>query len=251
MDISNLLERELRHPASRPDAQLCVSELETYQQIAAGYARMENSIAVLSDIRRQKSHIYYGAAAAVLGIGQQDACQEIDSIWETEILERIHPDDLSRKYRQEWAFFQFQQRLAPRRRPDHYMAGRLRLRDSAGRYRPVLHRIFYIPSPASTSPALVLCLYNLSAEFTPQCHAIDTLNGETFELAMSRDQNLLSDREQEILRLIDSGQSSKSIADELSISPHTVSRHRQNILQKLQAGNSIEACRVARKLGWL
>ena len=42
---------------------------------------------------------------------------------------------------------------------------------------------------------------------------------------------------------------SKAIADRLCISVHTVSRHRQEILSKLQVGNSTEAIRIARQLG--
>lgn len=41
---------------------------------------------------------------------------------------------------------------------------------------------------------------------------------------------------------------SKDIARILSISINTVNRHRQNILEKLQVSNSIEACRVAKEL---
>jgi DNA-binding NarL/FixJ family response regulator len=41
---------------------------------------------------------------------------------------------------------------------------------------------------------------------------------------------------------------SKEIASRLFISINTVNRHRQNILMKLQASNSVEACRVAKGL---
>ena len=41
------------------------------------------------------------------------------------------------------------------------------------------------------------------------------------------------------------GLSSKEIAAALYISVNTVNRHRQNILEKLSVGNSIEACRAA------
>ena len=41
----------------------------------------------------------------------------------------------------------------------------------------------------------------------------------------------------------------KDIAAAMSISINTVSRHRQDILRKLQVRNSIEACRMARRLG--
>ena len=64
-------------------------------------------------------------------------------------------------------------------------------------------------------------------------------------------EELLSAREREVLLRIEAGDTSKEIARNLSISVHTVSRHRQNILEKLQAGNSVEASRTARRLGLL
>ena len=69
------------------------------------------------------------------------------------------------------------------------------------------------------------------------------------ELGGQEDAQILSDREKQILRLIDKGLMSKEIASQLSISVHTVSRHRQEILSKLQVKSSIEACRVAKELG--
>ena len=71
------------------------------------------------------------------------------------------------------------------------------------------------------------------------------------ELGARGESKILSDREIQVLRLIDKGLISKQIADTLSISIHTVSRHRQEILAKLQVRNSIEACRVAKDLGLL
>ncbi|MCG4719976.1 response regulator transcription factor, partial [Bacteroides intestinalis] len=47
---------------------------------------------------------------------------------------------------------------------------------------------------------------------------------------------------------INKGKMSKDIAQTLSISINTVNRHRQNILEKLQVNNSIEACRIAKEL---
>ena len=61
----------------------------------------------------------------------------------------------------------------------------------------------------------------------------------------------LTRREKEILRLIDEGMYSKDISERLSISIHTVNRHRQNILEKMSAGNTREAVNYARRLGLL
>ena len=54
---------------------------------------------------------------------------------------------------------------------------------------------------------------------------------------------LLTPREREILALAKEGMFSKEISEKLYISIHTVNRHRQNILEKLQVDNIIEAIR--------
>jgi len=47
----------------------------------------------------------------------------------------------------------------------------------------------------------------------------------------------LTDREREVLRLIAEGQTGKQIAKQLCISVHTVERHRQNLMAKLDLHN--------------
>ncbi|HEX2901046.1 MAG TPA: helix-turn-helix transcriptional regulator, partial [Bacteroidia bacterium] len=61
----------------------------------------------------------------------------------------------------------------------------------------------------------------------------------------------LTSRELEVLSLIQQGHLSKEISDLLSISVHTVNTHRQHILEKLDAGNSMEAVQMAARLGLL
>lgn len=59
----------------------------------------------------------------------------------------------------------------------------------------------------------------------------------------------LTARETEILKMIGAGKLSKEISGMLDISVHTVNTHRQHILEKLQADNSIEALHCARQFG--
>ena len=68
------------------------------------------------------------------------------------------------------------------------------------------------------------------------------------ELTRQDKTNILSAREKQVLNLINKGLTSKDIAEMLCISRNTVNRHRQEILSKLQAKNSIEACRTAKDL---
>ncbi len=55
----------------------------------------------------------------------------------------------------------------------------------------------------------------------------------------------LTQREQEILRLVVEGLSTKLIAERLVISPRTVETHRTNIMQKLHVSNTAELVRLA------
>ncbi|CAB1081145.1 Two-component transcriptional response regulator, NarL/FixJ family [Olavius algarvensis Delta 1 endosymbiont] len=59
----------------------------------------------------------------------------------------------------------------------------------------------------------------------------------------------LTAREQEILRLLAEGLSSKEIAEKLFISPKTVENHRANIMNKLDLHSTLELVRYAAKLG--
>jgi DNA-binding NarL/FixJ family response regulator len=59
----------------------------------------------------------------------------------------------------------------------------------------------------------------------------------------------ITDREEEILKLVAEGHSSKEIADILVISVKTVERHRANLLQKLGLRNRLDLTRYAIRAG--
>jgi DNA-binding NarL/FixJ family response regulator len=59
----------------------------------------------------------------------------------------------------------------------------------------------------------------------------------------------LTERENEVLRLIAAGWSNQQIADELFISRKTASVHASHIFDKLGAANRIDAAAIARRLG--
>lgn len=218
--------------------------------LAQGYANVENALAVLSDMYAGDSYIYYGGFARILGMSPTDDGQRIGSIWEKEILKRIHPDDLHDKYLLELRFFHYIKHLPRSRRKDCYLVEPLRMKNAQGEYIPVLHRMFYIASSPESGIRFALCLYTpMPHGFPAGGRVVDSITGQMTELGKRNDSRILSQREKQVLRLIDSGLTSKHIADALSISINTVSRHRQQILQKLKVKNSIEACRIAKDLG--
>ena len=101
---------------------------------------------MLSDLRTGSSYIYYGGFSRTLGIDKSGKEDELSSIWEEEIFRLIHPDDLSAKHLQELRFYHFMKRRPKKERTDHYLASKLRMKNAAGDYIPVLHRMFY-PRP--------------------------------------------------------------------------------------------------------
>lgn len=222
------------------------SPLAQCQLVAKMYAGIENAVAVLSDLKANRSYIYSGGVGAALGL---DIGSEVDSIWEEGLFSRIRPDDLEAKHAMELQFFHMLKDLPNHERYDYYVNSILHMRNAQEEYVPVQHRMFYIRSADNGSVWMALCLYN----FPPQQVESDNYSGRIVNsrtgkiLLPDRQQvnDILSEREKDVLRMIRTGSSSKEIATRFSISVYTVNRHRQNILQKLHVNNSMAALRIA------
>ncbi|MFA6465756.1 MAG: response regulator transcription factor [Desulfurivibrionaceae bacterium] len=75
------------------------------------------------------------------------------------------------------------------------------------------------------------------------------LNNEEQKSAESSRYDLLSDREQQIFRLVIEGNPTKSIAELLCLSPKTVEKHRSNISKKLGMSEPLAMLKFAMKIG--
>jgi len=103
---------------------------------------------------------------------------------------------------------------------------------------------------------LLLGIVDISPDQTPDLgirfRLMNINTGKIVPFSINNNTDIsLTKREIEILQLANSGMFSKDISEKLSISINTVNRHRQNILQKMNADNIIEATAFARKLGLL
>lgn len=236
------------------EKQKALVSLEECKNRAQVYAEIENSIAVLSDLISNKSYIFYGKTSSELGLKEADMTDDIDSIWEKHIFDRIHPDDLIQKHIQELRYFHLLKELPLVERTDYYVSSRIRMLNREGEYISVIHRMFYVSNFPNGDLWLSLCLYNLDILTTDTLMSESIIVNSTTGKIIHLDQkqsNVLSSREREVLKLISLGQMSKEIAHSLSISINTVNRHRQNILEKLRVDNSIEACRIAKQMNLL
>ena len=64
-----------------------------------------------------------------------------------------------------------------------------------------------------------------------------------------RGYDLLSEREQQVFRLVVEGSSTKKIADVLCVSPKTVEKHRANVMKKLDIHDLVGMVKYAVKIG--
>lgn len=222
--------------------------LAGYLQVAQMYAEVENDIAVLSDLKNKKSYIYYGGVAQWLGVAAKGTMLAVDTIWEKELLALVHPDDLPQKFLDELAFLRFLRKKPKKQQADYYLKSSIRMKNGSGGYTYLLHRIMYPYHQASGAFRFALCLYGVHPSSMLENSVVNSVTGESVSIR-NLDNRVLSERELAVLSLIGKGLQSKEIAENLSISVHTVSRHRQNILRKLKVSNSIEAYRLVEKMG--
>lgn len=219
-------------------------------QVASAYALAEGAIAVLSCLRTNISHIYFGKVAETIGFDSFAGYQKVDSVWEEEIIERIHPDDWAMCSLQELLFYRLSSlQSQPACVYPFHLEHTMRMADGKGKWHNMLHRIFYFVSKGKLGISYVLCIYRVAGGLYQGAHMINTLTGEDKVLKVDDCRRLLSEREKNILVLIRMGLASKKIAARLEISKHTVDRHRQNIISKLQVNNATEACHKAKLLG--
>lgn len=221
------------------------------------YVKLDNSVAVLSDLASNKSYVFAGDFGSFFDI-HTSGFTTIDSIWEEDIYNRIHPDDLFQRHLLELEFFNFLKTIAPEERLNYATKCRIRSLNKNKEYQYILHRSFYMKNSSEGGLWLAVCLYNYLFEKTAAAvngiggKIINTKTGESFYIdTYVNCVDLLTLREKEILVLIGKGIISKEIAGNLNISINTVNRHRQNILEKLNVNNSIEAVRTAEALNLL
>ncbi len=75
-------------------------------------------------------------------------------------------------------------------------------------------------------------------------------SGESIEQAIENiSSKLLTAREKDVLRALAGGLTNSGIAEKLFVSPRTIEKHRQNIMQKLDLQNGVELVAYAYRVG--
>lgn len=166
---------------------------------------------------------------------------------------RIHPDDRAQLATLQVTLAQFIYNLPLEQRNDYSNIYSFRMLNARQQYIRVTSRHQVLEQDRNGKAWLIIGNMDISPnqkDFeTVDCAVLNLKNGEIFSPSLLPLPSAnLTNREIEILRLIQKGLLSKEIADKLCISIHTVNIHRQNLLRKLGVQNSIEAIRLGQEI---
>ncbi|WP_294546183.1 LuxR C-terminal-related transcriptional regulator [uncultured Bacteroides sp.] len=169
---------------------------------------------------------------------------------------RIHPDDRAQLATLQITLAQFIYNLPLEQRNDYSNIYSFRMLNARQQYIRVTSRHQVLEQDRNGKAWLIIGNIDISPnqrDFeTVDCTVLNLKNGKIFSPSLLPLPSInLTNREIEILRLIQKGLLSKEIADKLCISIHTVNIHRQNLLRKLGVQNSIEAIRLGQEIGLL
>ena len=157
----------------------------------------------------------------------------------------VHPDDLEVVRRIDKKVWEFLDTLPEKEKLTYKYIYEMRVLDR-GKYVRMIYqmRILAFKDDNFLGMGIIDLAPEQSANTSVRFQIKNCLTDEIVPFAIeSATDTLLTPREREILALAKEGMFSKEISEKLNISIHTVNRHRQNILEKLQVDNIIEAIR--------
>ena len=171
--------------------------------------------------------------------------EDIQASDELNIEKLVHPDDLEVVRRIDKKVWEFLDTLPEEEKLTYKYIYEMRVLDRRKYVRMIYQmRILAFKDDNFLGMGIIDLAPEQSANTSVRFQIKNCLTDEIVPFAIeSATDTLLTPREREILALAKEGMFSKEISEKLNISIHTVNRHRQNILEKLQVDNMIEAIR--------
>lgn len=242
-----LLQEQVFHPA---DVDYALFEVQ--RPLLDQMARVKNSGLTVFDLYK-KEHIYASYNLEdIFGYDMQKIKAEDSAYFNS----RIHPEDLVQLLRNGITMLRYCYDLPVAVRKNYKLQNEFRILDRHNNYVRVIEQHLMLELDNSGNFWLSLSVMDLSPDQSSysgvRSQFIDSKNGVIcpFPGTVSKYEDVsLTKRESEILSMVREGYLSKEISENLFISVHTVNTHRQRILKKLGANNSLEAVEYAVKLG--
>jgi DNA-binding CsgD family transcriptional regulator len=171
---------------------------------------------------------------------------------------KIHPDDLDALMLNGISLLKLFYEFSPDEKYNYKLLNEFRVKNKHGDFIKVIEQHQTLELDESGNLWLALSIIDISPSQDQEGIKSSLINIRTGKIITFIDKDhskrsaptpLLSKREGQILKMVKEGFLSKEISDKLGISLHTVNTHRQRVLEKLQANNSMEAIVFASKLG--
>lgn len=245
MEYAQLLDKQNFDPA-----QLDYSLLENHKTTLWQLARVGNSGITVFDMFRRE-HVFTSYNFAELFGYNMAELEKYDVAY---FDSRVHPNDLLTLTRNGIALMNLFLEMPIAERAHFKLVNEYRILNAENNYVRVIEQHQVLELAPNGNLWLTLGIIDLSPnQESYEGVKSQLLNYKTGKihpfLEPTETENPLTKREKEVLQLVKKGLLSKEISERLSISVHTVNTHRQRILQKLGADNSVEAAAYAAKLG--
>lgn len=236
------------------EADLDYSVFEKQTPFLDQMAKVENSGITVFDLYT-KEHIYSSFnMEEIFGFDLEEVKKNGNEYFNS----RVHPEDLVSLTKQGLSILRFVYTLPIEDRRKYKFQNEYRILNQKNKYVRVIeqHTILELDKKGNFWLGLSVMdispYQNIENGIKSQMINLSTgviSNVKDVRKKASENHVQLTKREAEVLNLVKEGFLSKEISDNLSISVHTVNTHRQKILNKLGANNSIEAIEFALRLG--
>jgi len=163
---------------------------------------------------------------------------EPENITPYDLTVATHPDDANRMGLGTSKIFNLANNIYIAEKGAALVSTNIRIRNPQGEYPDLLFQLYLFYSTVSYKSVFLLQVHTNIDSNNKRKHGYHYYVGNDLANFRYPDEELLTmgvpftDREFEIIRLIESGLSSEQIAKKISLSIHTVNTHRKNILSK-------------------
>ncbi|NEU09981.1 helix-turn-helix transcriptional regulator [Flavihumibacter sp. R14] len=249
-DIQNIF-FDLFEQQTFVEAELDYSILDNHRPLLQNLADTGNSIVSVLDVYK-KQHVFYSSNfGAVLGYSSHEVEQYGDHFMNA----KVHPEDLLLLMENGLTGFKLYLNFSKEEKVNYKMINEFRILNASNQYIRVIEQHQTLELDKRGNLWLALSILDIS----PNQDLSEGLKSQLLNFRTGKFLSVipgapefklsLTKREAEILKLVKEGFLSKEISDRLSISIHTVNTHRQRVLEKLGANNSMEAVVFSSKLG--
>jgi hypothetical protein len=185
----------------------------------------------VGDILQMKFHFVSKRSLQMLGI-------ESNELTPYHFFEGTHPDDIQRHTLGRAKLFKMAHDLYLAEQGFTIFSTNYKIRNSEGEYSNLLLQLYLFYSTVPYKSVFLLKIHTNIDWFKKRKHGYHYYVGKDISNFRYPDEELLmignplSDREIEIIKLIEAGLNSEQIAEKIFLSVHTVNTHRRNILEK-------------------